>query len=140
MRQRHWKQHWDPNADLIFRKRLRMGDKPEKPFCLPGEPVTKEQREKLGPARLRRWFENGTLELANFTPPEPQRELALQKQRDDELESQKLKVEADELESQKQKDKDELKRVNADRLTKKLEDDGLVTRDDLNPFIDEPRE
>ncbi len=76
-RTRHWKQHWDPSADLIFRKRLRIGDDPEKPFALPGEMVTSEHRAKLGLARLRRWFDNGTLALANFVAPEPQRELAL---------------------------------------------------------------
>jgi hypothetical protein len=96
---RHWKQHWDPDADLVFAKRLRMGDDPEKPFVLPGEKVTDEHRAKLGLVRLRHWFENGTLEIANFMAPEPQREAAL--------------------------------RVNGDRLTEKLEADGVVTHDDL---------
>ncbi len=81
---RHWKQHWDPKAPLVFAKRLRLGDNPKKPFALPGDKVTKKHREKLGLARLRRWFENGTLALADFVAPEPQRKLALaeQKQRD----------------------------------------------------------
>lgn len=74
---RHWKQHWSPDADLVFAKRLRMGDDPEKPFALPGEPVTEAHRAKLGLARLRRWFEAGVLEIANFVAPEPQREQAL---------------------------------------------------------------
>lgn len=98
-RTRHWKQHWDPKVDLIFRRRLRFGSDPEKPFILPGEALTEEHRVKLGMARVRRWFENGTLEIADFKAPEPQRELAL--------------------------------RVNSDRLTQKLEADGVVTRDDL---------
>ncbi len=76
-RTRHWKQHYDPEAELIFAKRLRMGDDPKKPFCLPGERLSEDQREKLGPARVRHWFENGTLSLADFVAPEPQRELAL---------------------------------------------------------------
>lgn len=84
-----------------------MGNDPERPFMLPGDPVTAEIRAKLGPARVRRWFENGTLEMANFVAPEPQRKLALQKLEDAE-------------------------RVNVDRLTKKLEEDGIVTRDDLD--------
>jgi hypothetical protein len=104
-RTRHWKQHWDPNADLIFRKRLRFGSDPKKPFILPGEPVTDEHRAKLGPARVRRWFENGTLEIANFRAPEPQRELVLREQAPE--------------------------RLHADRLTQKLEDVGVVTHDDL---------
>ncbi len=75
---RHWKQHWDPKADLVARRRLRMGDNPKKPFVMPGEVISQAQREKLGLNRLRRWFENGTLELAEFKAPEPQRRLALQ--------------------------------------------------------------
>ncbi len=75
---RHWKQHWDPSADLVAKRRLRMGDDPNKPFVLPGEIITQAQREKLGLNRLRRWFENGTLQLADFVAPEPQRRLALQ--------------------------------------------------------------
>ena len=55
-----------------------MGDDPNKPFVMPGEIISPEQREKLGANRLRRWFENGTLELADFVAPEPQRRLALQ--------------------------------------------------------------
>jgi hypothetical protein len=102
-RTRHWKQHWDPSADLIFRKRLRMGDDPEKPCVLPGDPVTDEHREKLGMARIRRWFDNGTLEIANFKAPEPQRELAIR----------------------------ERERVNVHPLTRRLEDVGVVTRGDL---------
>lgn len=74
---RHWKQHWDPDAELVAKRRLRMGDDPKKPFVMPGDIISKEQREKLGANRLRRWFENGTLDLANFVAPEPQRRLAL---------------------------------------------------------------
>jgi hypothetical protein len=55
-----------------------MGDDPNKPFVMPGEIISQEQREKLGANRLRRWFENGTLALADFVAPEPQRRLALQ--------------------------------------------------------------
>lgn len=102
-RTRHWKQHWDPNADLIFRKRLRFGSDPKKPFILPGDPLTDEHRAKLGMARVRRWFENATLEIANFDAPEPQREMAI---RDSE-------------------------RVNVHPLTQRLEDVGVVTRGDL---------
>ena len=98
-RTRHWKQHWDPSADLIFRRRLRFGSDPKKPFILPGDLLTDEARAKLGPARVRRWFENGTLELANFKAPEVQRELAI--------------------------------RDRVHPLTQRLEDVGVVTRDDL---------
>lgn len=56
-----------------------MGDDPKKPFVMPGEIISQAQREKLGLNRLRRWFENGTLEQADFKPVEAQRRLALQK-------------------------------------------------------------
>lgn len=76
-RTRHWKEHYDPKAPLVFARRLRIGDNPKKPFALPGDKVTAKMRKKLGPNRLRLWFENGTLALANFKPREVQRELAL---------------------------------------------------------------
>ena len=91
LRRRHWKQRWDPEAPLIFAKRLRIGDNPKKPFALPGDKVTKKHRESLGPNRLRAWFENGTLQLADFTPPEPQRRLALQQRKQrEQFEAKKL--------------------------------------------------
>lgn len=67
-RLRHWKQRWDPDAPLKFMKRLRMGDNPDKPFVYPGELVTDEMREKMGLARLRRWWDAGVLERADFDP------------------------------------------------------------------------
>lgn len=74
---RHWKQKYDPKAALVFAKRLRMGDNPEKPFVLPGQRLTKKMRDKLGANRVKHWFENGTLEIANFKPVEKQREVAI---------------------------------------------------------------
>ena len=71
--------------DLIAKRRLRMGDDPKKPFVLPGEIISQAQREKLGANRLRRWFENGTLDLAEFTAPEPQRKLALRERKKPEV-------------------------------------------------------
>lgn len=75
---RHWKQHWDPSAQLVFARRMRLGDNPKKPFMLPGERLTKAQRAKLGENRVRRWFETGMLEIEGWKAPEPQREKALQ--------------------------------------------------------------
>lgn len=63
-----------------------MGDDPKKPFVMPGEIISQAQREKLGANRLRRWFENGTLELADFVAPEPQRRLALMQRGEDVVE------------------------------------------------------
>lgn len=65
---RHWKQQWDPNAALVFLKRLRMGDDPENPYVLPGDPVTKAIRAKLGTNRLRRWWEARVVGLADWLP------------------------------------------------------------------------
>ena len=86
---RHWKQHWDPKAELVAKRRLRMGDDPKKPFVMPGEIISQAQREKLGLNRLRRWFENGTLEQADFKPVEAQRRLALGGEAYDALQEQK---------------------------------------------------
>jgi hypothetical protein len=80
IRTRHWRQRWDPKADLVFARRMRMGDNPKKPFVMPGEKVTKKMREKLGLHRIRIWFETGVLEIANFVAPEPQRARALAEQ------------------------------------------------------------
>lgn len=73
---RHWKQRWDPHADFVFAKRLRMGDNPRKPFVLPGEPVTKKMREKMGLHRLRRWWEAGVIAIADWEPPRRNRRSA----------------------------------------------------------------
>jgi len=55
---------------------MRMGDA-DNPFCLPGDKVTKKMRARIGPNRLRRWFETGVISIANWKAPEPQREKAL---------------------------------------------------------------
>lgn len=68
---RHWKQHWDPNADLIFTKKLRIGDDPERPYVLPGDPVTPELRESLGLHRLKIWWEAEFLAIAPEHAPKP---------------------------------------------------------------------
>lgn len=79
---RHWKQKWDPNADLVFAKRLKLGLDPENPWVEPGDPVPKCRRHKarivenerrvksdgqyLGIHRLYMWFRAGIVELADF--------------------------------------------------------------------------
>lgn len=95
---RNWRQRWDPNADLVFNRRVRLGDNPRKPFALPGDKVTKKMRSKFGLNRLRRWFETGIVSLANWTAPEPQRGYALRAraQRERELD-ERVKVDAQRL-------------------------------------------
>jgi len=94
-RTRHWKQRWDPSAPLVFARRLRMGSNPSKPFVLPGDKVTKKHRELLGNNRLKMWFENGTLQLADFTPPDEQRRLAIVERK--KREQMEAKIEAERL-------------------------------------------
>lgn len=76
LRTRHWKQRWDPKAELVFVSRMRVGTK-AKPFCLPGDKVTKAIRDRIGPHRLRLWFETGVVKIADWKAPEPQRERAI---------------------------------------------------------------
>ena len=99
-RKRHWKQRWDPTAELVFARRLRIGDNPKKPFALPGEKVTKKHREKLGANRLRMWFENGTLALANFEAPDVQRRLAIQERK--KREQLEAKIEAERVNAEQE--------------------------------------
>ena len=57
---RHWKEHWDPHADLMFLKPLLIvGEQKQR-----GDPVTDEIRDRLGLNRLRRWWDAGYLALA----------------------------------------------------------------------------
>jgi len=58
---RHWKEHWDPHADLMFLKPLLiLGEQKQR-----GDPVTDEIRDRLGINRLRRWWDAGYLALAD---------------------------------------------------------------------------
>lgn len=65
MAQRHWKQHFSADADLIFRKRFKLG------VCGVavaeiGDPITDEMKAHLGRNRLRIWWRSGFIELARF--------------------------------------------------------------------------
>ena len=70
---RHWRQRWSPTADLVFLKRLKMGDGQ----VVPGDPVTPAIREKLGLHRLRRWWDAGV--ICRTDQPLPRRIAALLK-------------------------------------------------------------
>lgn len=67
---RSWRERWDPDAEFVFTKRLRLGLDPEKPFVLPGEPVPKD---KLSLSRLRRWWDANVIKLANAPDPKADR-------------------------------------------------------------------
>ena len=62
---RHWKEHWNPNADLMFLKPLLIEGEQKKR----GDPVTQEIRDKLGINRLRRWWDAGYLALSDTPAP-----------------------------------------------------------------------
>lgn len=68
---RHWKQHFDPDADLVFRKRLALGfttaDGERIDVVQPGDPVTDEMKAAFGKHRFKVWWRGGFIELA----PEP---------------------------------------------------------------------
>ena len=57
---RNWKERWDPNAEFVFNKRLKLGLDTENPWVLPGDPVDKEA---LGICRLHRWWDAGMISL-----------------------------------------------------------------------------
>lgn len=57
---RHWRERWDPHADLIFLKNLLIEGERKKS----GDPVTKKIRQKLGLHRMKKWWEAGYLALA----------------------------------------------------------------------------
>tara|TARA_R110000803_G_scaffold20201_5_gene52232 strand:- start:11840 stop:12253 length:414 start_codon:yes stop_codon:yes gene_type:complete len=65
---RHWKQKWDPEAPLVFRKRLLLNGVQ----VGPGTVVTKEIRSALGEdefsqqRRLKLWWDSGYLEIQNW--------------------------------------------------------------------------
>ena len=61
-RRRHWRQRFDPNLRLIFRRPLRIGVTDFKV----GEPLP----EGLDVRLLRRWWNAHRIELEDFTPPE----------------------------------------------------------------------
>ena len=57
---RNWKERWDPEAEFVYNKRLKMGLDPENPWVMPGDPVDKLA---LGIRRLHRWWDAGTIRL-----------------------------------------------------------------------------
>lgn len=60
---RHWKQRFDPNVAMIFRKRIKWDV--EKTF-MPGQRVPDGLLDRN---KLRRWWEFGLIELAQFEAP-----------------------------------------------------------------------
>ncbi len=65
---RHWKQRWDPGADFVFLKRMKLGLDPKHPVALPGDPVPKGDA-RLGRGRLKRWWDAGFIGLAGWRDP-----------------------------------------------------------------------
>ncbi len=61
---RHWKQRYDANAAFILRRRMKWGAKTYEP----GEHIPKELAANK--AKLRRFWEAGWIELAEFHAPD----------------------------------------------------------------------
>lgn len=61
---RHWKQRWDPEAELVWRRRARVGAGTVRP----GDPVDKTG---LRLSRLLRLWNVGAIELRDFDPKAP---------------------------------------------------------------------
>lgn len=76
-RLRHWKQQYNPNATFIWRRALSFAGVQ----TVPGEALSDETVKRMGPAKLRRFWESQAIELAedvvatraaaNFGTPEP---------------------------------------------------------------------
>lgn len=67
-RLRHWKQHWDPDAPLVFTKRMRLAQG----FVNAGDDVTPEIIKELGPHakhRLKRWWEARCVAIKDWQAP-----------------------------------------------------------------------
>lgn len=60
---RHWKQRFDRNAEFVFRRRLTWGGRAYEP----GAGIPRALRDS--PTKLRRFWESGTVELAEFEEP-----------------------------------------------------------------------
>lgn len=72
---RHWKQHWDPDAPLVFIRKMNLGIEGAK-MVNPGDDVTPAIRAALGPcparatARLRRWWNAKFLAIKGWQAPD----------------------------------------------------------------------
>ena len=61
---RHWKQRWDPSAPMIFRRRVRWGDRAYEP----GDPIPDDLAANR--RKLRNFWEASWIELAGFIAPD----------------------------------------------------------------------
>ena len=61
---RHWKQRYDPNAAFVFRRRVVWNGATHEP----GDPIPEELAANR--TKLRRFWESGWIELAEFEAPD----------------------------------------------------------------------
>jgi hypothetical protein len=62
-RVRHWKQHFDPRADYVFLKAMKLGEGEVRP----GDPLTQELRDAhVSDVRLKFWWKARVVGLAEF--------------------------------------------------------------------------
>lgn len=65
---RHWKQRFDANKTLVLLKNLTFAGVEMKA----GDLVTDEMRAKLGPYKLKMWWESGTVGIKDHVPAKPE--------------------------------------------------------------------
>lgn len=78
---RHWKERFDPSADLIFSKRMRLHMCGVETVNY-GDPVTDEMKDELGKHRMLVWWNANVIQLAPADAParvEPTTEPAVEK-------------------------------------------------------------
>lgn len=62
---RHWNQHFDPSADLVFLRNMTLNGVKVKR----GSPVPQEVKDTLGPMRLKVWWQGKIIALAPVAEP-----------------------------------------------------------------------
>ena len=67
---RHWKQQFDANANLVFRKRMTIRGYGVE-IAQPGDLVPQAFRDHYGNNRLRVWWQAGYIEISEAEAPEP---------------------------------------------------------------------
>lgn len=65
---RHWKQHYNSNADLILLKNLTFAGVEMKA----GDTLSPEMRKTLGPYKLKLWWEAKMIAIADHVPAKPE--------------------------------------------------------------------
>ncbi len=77
---RHWNQHYDFEADLIFAKRMTIRGYGVD-VAQPGDPVPQEMKDAFGKHRLKTWWDGGFIAIAEPAERKATRENPLEQSR-----------------------------------------------------------